>query len=308
MTSELYPEKWVEGALLRAIENDVEVLAQAGQHVVQAGGKRLRPRVVLLSYQAAGGRDLVRAVPLAVVTELLHTASLVHDDINDRSSMRRGQDSVNGRWGDGLALLVGDFVFVRALSMLAGYEARVIRGIADCCTAIIEGETLQMLSLGDLAVNQETYLEIVGKKTAALFAACAELGAVVAGATEVEIAACRQYGFNLGIAFQIRDDLLDVVGHSQTLGKPVASDLEQGKVSLASVCCMARSAQAVEAFCTGDRERMGHLLHETGALEYAMQQAHGYAERARKALRVLPESGAVDALCRLAGLAVVREI
>lgn len=297
----------VEDALRKALTSDVSLLAKASDRIVCSGGKRLRPKIVLLSYKAAGGDNIRQVVPLAAAVELLHTASLIHDDINDRSDMRRGQPSVNARWGDGLALLVGDFVFVRLLSLIAVLDSRAIHVLADCCTAIVEGETLQMLHLGDTAMAEETYLGIVGLKTAALFSACGELGGVLAGGSEDRASALRDYGLNLGIAFQIRDDTLDLTGKSGKLGKPVASDLEQGKMSLATLFALRRSDEAEEVLLSKDPAQAMRLLHHTGALEYAMSRTREYSERAKEALSILPRSEARAELSRLADFAYVRD-
>jgi len=298
----------VEDVLRRALASNVELLSRASEHIIRSGGKRLRPRIVLLSYEAAGGEDLSRAVPVAAAVELLHTASLIHDDINDRSDMRRGEATVNARWGDGLALLIGDFVFVRLLNMIAAFDSRVIRVLADCCTAIVEGETLQMLHLGDIKMAEEAYLAIVTQKTASLFSACAELGGVVAGGGEQQITALKEYGLNLGIAFQIRDDTLDLVGQRDELGKPVASDLEQGKISLATLFALKSSKRASEVLFSKDAAQAIQLLRDTDALEYAMLKAREYSERAKKALSLLPGSEAKAELCRVADFVVARDL
>jgi len=297
----------VEDALRKAITSDVSLLAKASDRIVCSGGKRLRPRIVLLSYRAAGGDSIRQAVPLAAAVELLHTASLIHDDINDRSDMRRGQPSVNARWGDGLALLVGDFVFIKFLGLIAVLDPKVIHVLADCCTAIVEGETLQMLHLGDTAMAEETYLRIVGLKTAALFSASGELGAVLAGASEDRVSALRDYGLNLGTAFQVRDDTLDLTSKRGKLGKPVASDLEQGKMSLATLFALSQSDEAEEILLSKDPARARQLLDHTGALEYAMSRSREYSERAKEALSTLPRSKARAELSRLADFAYVRE-
>jgi octaprenyl-diphosphate synthase len=297
----------VEDALRRAITSDVSLLAKASDRIVCSGGKRLRPKVVLLSYKAAGGDNIRQAGPLAAAVELLHTASLIHDDINDRSDVRRGQPSVNAQWGDGLALLVGDFVFVRLLGLIAVLDSRAIHALADCCTAIVEGETLQMLHLGDTAMAEETYLRIVGLKTAALFSACGELGSVLAGASEDRVSALRDYGLNLGIAFQIRDDTLDLTGKSDKLGKPVASDLEQGKMSLATLFALKGSQRARDVLASKDLAQAAQLLSHTGALEYAMSKAREYSAKAKKALSILPGSEAKAALSELADFAFDRD-
>ena len=297
----------VEETLRRAVQSNVAVLSAASEYIIGSGGKRLRPRTLLLSYEAAGGRDISRAVPVAAAVELLHTASLIHDDINDHSGIRRGQASVNAQWGDSLALLIGDFVFVRLLSLMASFDCEVNRVLANGCSAIVEGETLQMLRLGDTEVSEEDYLMTVTQKTASLFSACAELGGVLAGAAERQVAALREYGLNLGIAFQIRDDTLDLVGHSETLGKPVASDWGQGKMSLAAICAMRKSEEAREVLLSKDARRAVEVLRETGALRYADKKAREYSDKAKRALAALPSSEAKAELGRLADFAVGRE-
>ena len=298
----------VEDALRGAVASSVSLLSRASEHIIRSGGKRLRPRVVLLSYKAAGGKDISRAVPLAAAVELLHTASLIHDDINDRSDMRRGQATVNARWGDSLALLAGDFMFIKLLSLIAAFDSRVIRVLADSCTAIVEGETLQMLHLGDTGMTEEAYLAIVVQKTAALFSACGKLGGLLAGGTEDQVRALKDYGLNMGIAFQIRDDTLDLVGKRDKLGKPVANDLEQGKMSLATLFTLKSSKRAREVLFSNDAAQAIQLLRHTGALEYAMLKAREYSERAKKALSILPGSEAKAALSKLADFAVARDL
>lgn len=297
----------VELALRQATSSDIELLDAASDHVIRSGGKRLRPTLVLLSYKAVTDKDISQAVPLAAAVELLHTASLVHDDINDRSDLRRGQATVNAQWGDSLALLVGDFVFVRLLQLIADFSPRAIRVLADSCTAIVEGETLQMLHLRDLGMTEETYLRIVTLKTATLFSACSELGAFVGGGTEEHIAALHEYGLNLGIAFQMRDDVLDWVGEEAMLGKPIANDLQQGKMSLATIYALERKDCAKEVLFSGSGERALHLLRDVGALDYAMRKCQEYSERARESLSVFRESEEKAELLRLAAYAVTRD-
>jgi geranylgeranyl pyrophosphate synthase len=298
--------KLVEEALARALESNVDLLSTASAYIVRSGGKRLRPQIALLAYKACGGRDISQAVPLATAVELLHTASLVHDDINDRSDMRRGQATVNARWGNGLALLVGDYVFVKLLNLMAAFDSRVIRVLSDCCTAIVEGETLQMLHQGDTGITEETYLEIVRQKTASLFSACGELGSLAAGGAEDDVSALRGYGLNIGMAFQIRDDTLDLIGQRDKLGKPVSSDLGQGKMSMAALCALRRSEKAKEILLSRDAQRVARLLRETGALDYTQMKATEFVERAKQALAPLPRSDAKSELTRLANFAALR--
>ncbi len=297
----------IEVALEKALATDVGLLSQASQHVIRSGGKRLRPRLLLLSYQAAGGTDASQALPLAVAVELLHTATLIHDDINDCSVMRRGQETVNARWGDSLALLAGDFMFVRLLSLIAPFGRDIIQVVADCCTAIVEGETLHMFGpRGDL-MTDDLYLRIIKQKTASLFSACAELGGMLAEAPQQQLSGLSEFGLNVGMAFQIRDDTLDLVGQANTLGKPVNIDFSQGKTSLATLFALKQSPRAGEALLSQDTVQVVQLLSDTGALEYAMHNAVEYANRAKDALAVLPQSRAKAALCDLADFAVSRD-
>lgn len=296
----------VEDVLEKAVASDISLLTEASEHIIRSGGKRLRPKVVLLSYEAAGGKDIRQAAPVAAAVELLHTASLVHDDIIDYGEMRRGKATVNARWGDRVALLAGDFMLFRLLSLTVSFDSRVTRVLADCCTEIVEGETLELLRLGDTRMTEQVYLAVITKKTASLFSACAELGAILAGGKEQQVAALKEYGLNLGIAFQIRDDTLDVVGTREELGKPVANDLRQGNMTLPSLFAIRKLGQAEEIFRLKQVERGIQVLHETGALDHAMQQAGEYSERAKKALCTLPESGAKAALCELADFVVGR--
>ena len=297
----------VEDALRQAVKSDVSLLNRASEHVICSGGKRLRPRVVLLSHSAVGGNDVSRVVPLAAAVELLHTATLVHDDINDRSDMRRGQSTVNAQWGNGLALLVGDFVFVRLLHLISALDGRAIQVLSRCCTAIVEGETLQMLHLGDVGMTEETYFRIVSLKTAALFSACGELGALLGGGTEEQISALKDFGLNMGIAFQIRDDTLDLAGESGRLGKPVTSDLGQGKMSLATLYALRGAKESRQALFSIDSAQASQWLRRNGALEYAMHRAKEYSERAKAALSVLPGSEAKADLLELADFALNRD-
>jgi len=297
----------VEETLEKAVASDVEPLSKASKHIIRGGGKRLRPRVVLLSYLAAGGRDASSAVSLAAAVELLHTASLVHDDINDQSDMRRGRATVNAQWGDRVALLAGDFMFIRLLSLIAPFGRRVIQTLADCCTAIVEGETLQMLGVTHDEMTEELYLNTIRLKTASLFSAGAELGGMLAEGTEQQIAALRSYGVNLGMAFQIRDDTLDLVGKREALGKPVALDLEQGKMSLATLFALRTSEGAKEVLSSKNPAQVMDLLQQSGALEYAMQRARDYSNWGKDALSTMPPSQAIAELTELADFAVRRD-
>jgi geranylgeranyl pyrophosphate synthase len=296
----------VEAALGQAVTSDVAALADASAHIIRSGGKRLRPRMVLLAYKAAGGKEVLRAVPFAATIELIHTASLVHDDINDHSSLRRGAATVNARWSDSLALLTGDFMFGKLLRLVVNMDPRILLMLADACIALVEGETRQMVYLGDQSMTEETYLQIIGQKTAALFSACTEGGGILAEASEAQIIALREYGLNLGIAFQIRDDTLDLVGKPNEMGKPIASDLAQGKMGLATLFALKTTPEAQQILTASDPKRIIQFLRACGALDYAMSRAQEYAARAQRALATLPASASKKTLSDLADFALAR--
>ncbi|MFN2188747.1 MAG: polyprenyl synthetase family protein, partial [Candidatus Promineifilaceae bacterium] len=218
----------VENLLKRVVRSEVELLQDSSLYIIGAGGKRLRPRIVFLSYLAAGGNDLSEIIPLASAVELVHTATLVHDDINDHSPMRRGRVAVHARWGRTFALLTGDYLFTKVYELMAPYGSPFNNVMADACVKLVEGETLQAATAKSGVIDRETYKRIVTLKTASLFSAGAKMGATLAGGNEPVIGALAEYGKNLGVAFQIIDDVLDVTGDPDTLGKPVGNDISQG--------------------------------------------------------------------------------
>jgi geranylgeranyl pyrophosphate synthase len=201
----------VETRMYDVVDSDVTVLRDASRHILTAGGKRLRPRLVLLSYLAVGGTDAEDAVPVAVAVELVHTASVVHDDINDHGIVRRGRPSVNQIWGRTFALLTGDFLFTKVYELMAPYrDLNII--LAEATVALVEGETMQAAAVKDNNFTRQAYYDIIARKTAALFRSASDIGARLGGGTSQQVEALRSFGFNIGLAFQIIDDVLDVVG------------------------------------------------------------------------------------------------
>ena len=297
----------VEEMLRDLTSTDVPLLKQTSEHIVSAGGKRLRPRLVFLAYEAAGGDDLSCVTPVAAAVELIHTASLVHDDINDHSEMRRGRATINAQWGDTLALLTGDFIFLKVLDIVAGFDRDVTRVLAGACIALVEGETLQTATKTEGQVTEEEYLEVVGRKTASLFSACAELGAIVAGGSPEARTALSNFGYDFGVAFQLRDDVLDLIGSSQRLGKPVVQDLDQEKMSLAMLHALSESERAREILMSKDRDSVLDLLESTGAIDFANRRTREYSKTAEEQLAVLVPSAARDALGALTEFAEDRE-
>jgi octaprenyl-diphosphate synthase len=219
----------VDDLLMATTDSSVSVLRDTSTHILQAGGKRLRPRLVLLAYQAAGGQDMDYVIPLAAAVEIIHTATLVHDDINDHGTLRRGRETVNARWGSTYALLTGDFMFTKTYEIMAPYPSALNVILAKAAIALVEGETLQIHAAKLGRLDRDTYFEIIAKKTAALFVACTELGATAANAPTDYIQALSAYAYHLGLAFQIIDDVLDLIADPETLGKNAGIDLSQGR-------------------------------------------------------------------------------
>lgn len=303
----------VEELLLSVARSSVPLLSETSQHILSAGGKRLRPRLVLLAHAAAGGQNTAEVVPLAVAVEIIHTATLVHDDINDHGTLRRGRATVNSRWGSTFALLTGDYMFTKTYEIMAPYSAELNLILARAAIELVEGETLQIQAARAGALDRETYYQIISKKTAALFVACAELGATIAGAPGEWIAALRDYAFNLGLAFQIIDDVLDLSGDSQALGKNVGIDLAQGR-GIAAVRDDGADARSVAAVQVTPDTAPGPLKESllSGqspqvAIEIGRAKAHELVGRALASLEALPPSDARDELQALAQQVVTRD-
>lgn len=285
-------------------------------HLVEAGGKRLRP---LLTLAAAGmldyrGRDHVR---LAATVEFIHTATLLHDDVVDESRQRRGRPTANLLWDNQSSVLVGDYLFARAFELMVETGSLRVLGILSRASATIaEGEVLQLTAARDLRTDEGVYLEVVRGKTAALFAAACESGAVIAGGSEAQVEALRTYGDALGVAFQIADDLLDYAGDPAATGKAVGDDFREGKLTLPLIKAVARADAEERAFLSrviergrrepGDLDRALALLARHDAIEATRADALAWAARARRALDGVPDGALTGALRDLAGQVVRR--
>ncbi|RMG89123.1 MAG: polyprenyl synthetase family protein [Chloroflexi bacterium] len=302
----------VEEKLRSVVNSDVTVLEDASLHIITSGGKRLRPRLVMLAYLAAGGQNLEEVIPMAAAVEMVHTATLVHDDINDHSLTRRGKVTIHARWGRTFALLTGDFLFTKVYQMMAPYGAPYNIIMADACSQLVEGETLQAAAAKAGKMDRETYKKIISLKTASLFEASSRMGAMLAGADEEMVEALREYAYNLGLTFQIVDDILDIIGDPEKLGKPVGTDLVQGRGVLATengeVVLEQLEEPTVTAVAESDPlQEMLARLRESGAVDVARMQAIEVAERARTALYRLPPSPARDEMESLIDLVLNRD-
>ena len=299
----------VEREFGRHVESHVELIPQIGRYIQQSGGKRIRPAVLLMAARLCGYTG-DRAVLYASVVEFIHTATLVHDDIIDGSDWRRGQMAVHSRWGNDITVLLGDYLYIKSMSLALTQDMLdVIRLLCDVTLRMIEGELYQLTKNGDAAITEEEHLEIIRRKTAYLFGGCAEIGGLLGEVSPERREALREYGFNLGIAFQLVDDVLDLTGDERVVGKPVASDLREGKVTLPIIHLLARSKDGVGDMIRDivrDRtmsreqwERLSQALTECGAIEYAIRKAESFAEQSRRPLHAFPPSLERDALLAL---------
>lgn len=297
------------------LSSEVALINEIGGYIVNAGGKRMRPALVLLAARALACSDEVSPRLLAAVVEFIHTATLLHDDVVDHSDLRRGRRTANAVWGNAGAVLSGDFLYSRSFQMMvdAGRSA-VMRVMADATNAIAEGEVLQLMNQGDPDVDEARYLRVIELKTAVLFAAAAELGAIAADTSPEWQKRMGVYGHALGIAFQLVDDVLDYVADPVESGKAVGNDLSEGKPTLPLIHAM-RSGSAEEtalvrnAIRDGKVTELGRILEiveRTGAIPYTRALAEQHAATAREAIRDLPASAWRDALMELTRFATNR--
>ncbi|MDX2162558.1 MAG: polyprenyl synthetase family protein [bacterium] len=287
-----------------AVDSDVTVLRDASRHIIEAGGKRIRPRLMILSYLATDGSPaaLNQVSAPAAAIELVHTASVVHDDINDHGVVRRGRPSVNALWGRTFALLTGDFLFTKVYELMAPYRDLNVP-LADATVALVEGETLQAQAVKENNFNRETYYQIIGRKTAALFGAAAKIGAMMANAPQNQVDMLYQFGYNIGLAFQIVDDVLDLVGDEKQLGKTSGIDVAQGRGFA--------TAYATETPETVDEAdpmvSIKRRVLQGDALEEARRQSRALVEAAVRQLDILPDSPYKQGLIDTAHMVIDRE-
>jgi len=301
--------------LIRArLYSEVILINQLSQYIIGSGGKRLRPVIALLSAKAVGYSG-ARHIDVAAIIELIHTATLLHDDVVDSSKMRRGRETANLVWGSEASVLVGDFLYSRSFQMMVDLQnMRVLEILADSTNTIAEGEVMQLVSCHDPNTTEQRYLDTIHNKTAKLFEAAAQLGVVIgAGEATLESAMAR-YGRHLGTAFQLVDDALDYSASPVQLGKNIGDDLAEGKPTLPLLYAMwegdEQQTQAVrEAIEHGGLERIAEIsaaIESTGAITYTFALAEAEAAKAKEALSGLPPSPYLDALRTLASFAVHR--
>ncbi|WP_101925911.1 MULTISPECIES: polyprenyl synthetase family protein [Luteimonas] len=309
------PDMAAIDALIRdRLASDVVLINQVAEHIVSAGGKRLRPMLVALAGHATGrvGADHHQ---LAAIVEFIHTSTLLHDDVVDESDLRRGRRTANAIWGNAASVLVGDFLYSRSFQLMVELDRMdVMRILADTTNRIAEGEVLQLLHVRNPDTDEAAYLDVIERKTAVLFAAGTQLGALASGADAATVQRLSDYGMQLGYAFQIADDVLDYSGDADALGKNLGDDLAEGKMTLPLIHAMAHAAPERRARLRsiveqGEVDALPEALaaiDAAGSIDYSRARATGYAEAAERALDGLPENPALAALRGLARYAVDR--
>lgn len=302
-------------SVVKSLYTDVDLVDDIGQYIIDAGGKRIRPILVLLGCKAldAFSDD---SVTLATVIEYIHTATLLHDDVVDLSTMRRGRKTANAEWGNAPAVLVGDFIYSRAFELLVNIGQMPIMDLmAQTTNRIAAGEVLQLAKAGSADLDKATYFDIIGRKTAILFEAACRGAAILGKCDEAQQKQLGEYGYHLGIAFQLVDDYLDYAGNAELMGKNLGDDLAEGKTTLPLIIAMKEASQdqasiiasAITNKDVSQIEAVCKVVNNTTALTQTIQQAEEHAARAKQRLDFLPKSTYKDQLLRLADLAIKRD-
>jgi octaprenyl-diphosphate synthase len=307
----------VERLFEEQVRSDVALVGEIGRYIQQGGGKRIRPALLLLACRACGYQG-DRSILLASVVEFIHTATLLHDDIIDEATTRRGRRSVNSRWGNDVTVLLGDFLYTKSMSMaLSQDNLPILRLLSDVTLRMIEGEILEIERDADLKMSAEDHIDIIRRKTAYLFSACMRIGAILGSVGKSREEALASYGLNLGICFQMVDDLLDFTADEKVLGKPVANDLREGKLTLPAIFVLRRGgARGIElissvvedhGFDRASPDEVVRMARECGALDEARTLAEEYADRARRDLLALDRSPYREALAALPDFILARD-
>lgn len=305
----------VNGIIVNRLNSEVDLVENIGQYIIDGGGKRMRPLLVILSAKVSGykGSDHLH---LAAIIEFIHTATLLHDDVVDTSDLRRGKATANTKFGNAPSVLVGDFLYSRAFQMLVGVgNLDVMQTIADTTNAISEGEVQQLANARNSNISEDVYKKVIFKKTAILFDTAAKIGAIIAESQTGHIESLSNYGRNIGMAFQLMDDVLDYNGDSENLGKNIGDDLAEGKMTLPLIYAMKNGKnsqklviqEAIKNTNICDLKNILTIIRETGALEYSMSCAKKHAMDAKRCLVDLPKSIEKIAMLELAEFSIDRK-
>ena len=307
----------VEREFARQVQSQVHVIPEIGNYLLKSGGKRVRPAVLLMSARLCGYTG-PRAILNAAVVEFIHTATLVHDDIIDDADVRRGRKAVHSQWGNDVTVLAGDFLYIKSMAMALTQDTLdIVRLLCDVTLRMIEGELYQLTKNGVVDLREEEHFDIIRRKTAHLFGGCAQIGGMLGEVGADKEQALREYGFNLGIMFQLVDDLLDFTGAAEALGKPVGADLRDGKITLPLIHLLEHGGPEAGELIRGvvrDRDvttedwaRIKALLAEHRSIEYAYGRAVEFGEAAKRQLRVFAPSPEREALMALADFVLLRD-
>ena len=308
----------VDQEFARHVQSKVQLIPQIGQYLRTSGGKRIRPAVLLMASRL-GGYQGDRSILYAAVVEFIHTATLVHDDIIDDSDLRRGRLAVHSRWGNDITVLLGDYLYIKSMALaLTHDELEIIRLLCDVTLRMIEGELYQLTKNGDADITEDEHFDIMRRKTAYLFGGCAQIGGMLGKVQGDREQALREYGFNLGMAFQLVDDLLDFTGDAAAVGKPIGSDLREGKVTLPLIHLqqhanggpgpqIIRDVIASRSVEPDQWRELLRALKDHASMDYAYRKAEDFAERAKKPLYAFPPSSERDALLALPDYVLSRD-
>jgi octaprenyl-diphosphate synthase len=307
----------VEEELHRQSNSEIQLIEEIGQYVCRSGGKRIRPAILLLGSQMCGYDGSI-GPRLGAVIEMIHSATLVHDDIIDNASVRRGRPSVNAQWGNEVTVLMGDWLYMTSFRLALGERHfKVLDILIEVTRKMIEGELIQHAFNGNLDITEEQHLDISMRKTAFLFSACSQIGGVLGSAGEEKEELLRNYGLNVGLAFQLVDDVLDFTSNESTLGKPVGSDLKEGKLTLPLIYLMrdgkphhremVRNALKENTQDAGARDDIFKLVRDYHTADRVLEKAHAYAEKARDCLKDFPACKAREALMSIPDYIVERD-
>lgn len=307
----------VEQEIHRQLNSPVALIQEMGGYIASAGGKRLRPMLLLLAARLAGYRG-PRGVRLACVVELLHTATLIHDDVVDQAPLRRGLPSVNARWGDDASVLVGDNLYAKSFAMLVrDYDRAIMETLARATVSMTEAEVFQLERKRAGITTESDYLHIITQKTASFMSACCRIGALLGGVSSAQVEALTQYGLDVGVAFQISDDSLDFVADQDRLGKAIGADLKEGKRTLPLIAALGRATTVDgerilsllrrRTLPPADIDEIRRLVLDHDGVDYALERAHGHAEAAKTDLAAFPPSEEREILALIADFVVDRD-
>jgi len=306
----------VEEQFRKDLESNVPLIRKVGEYVLSSGGKRIRPALLILAARLCGyGGD--RHIPLASVIEFIHTATLLHDDVVDEATLRRGIASANTIWGNSASVLVGDFLFSKSFSLMVEHgDLKVLKALSDATTIIAEGEVLQLLCTSDMTMTEERYVEVVKCKTAVLLAAACRVGGILGGVDPSRENALAEFGMNLGIAFQIVDDTLDYIAREEEFGKSIGHDLEEGKLTLPLIHALSSCSDDERDLVSGvivkdeleddDFRAVFSIVERHGGIDYSRDRARHYVDQAKASLALFPDSPVKGALLELSDYVVTR--